>query len=88
MVFFILYILGAVLTYYGVYTYRVIDYKRSGDDCGCDWYIESCEETSDFLMYAFWPLTIVGCMIFVLSKITVKSTSWVKVLIKKLLKVK
>lgn len=88
MVFFILYILGAMLTYYGVYTYRVIDYKRSGNHGGCDWYVESYEEPSDFLMYAFWPMTVVVFIIVVLSKIFVKSTSWVKVLIKKLLKVK
>lgn len=85
---FIIYILGAILTYYGVYTYRVIDYKLSGDDCSCDWYVESCEDEFDFLMYMLWPVTIVVCIIVVLIKILIKSTSWVKVLIKKLLKVK
>ena len=88
---FVLYFLGGVITYYGVYISRVIEYKESGATyINCDQYISShCEkEEFDILMYIFWPITIViSFVIFVFKLIFETIGDGIKTLIKKLLKV-
>ena len=91
LVVFGLYFLGGVITYYGVYIYRVLEYKKSGvDHVNCDQYIRfNCEyDGFDPIMYIFWPITIIiSFIVFVFKLIFEMIGSGIKTLIKKLLKV-
>lgn len=93
LVAFGLYFLGGVITYYGVYACRVLEYKKSGDThVNCDQYIRfNCSDEYDIIMYIFWPITITISFSILVLKHIFKLISvigrGIKTLIKKLLKV-
>ena len=91
LIIFGLYFLGGVITYYGVYIYRVLEYKKSGTtQVNCDQYIRfNCEDKEfDLFLYIFWPITIIiSFIVFVFKLIFERKGGRIKTLIKKLLKV-